>query len=84
MREDSATFEYLDCENIPLQRDHKHLNKFIDQEDTDYKTVLKAITTCIERTGKYTSSEQDERTGKYTSSEQDIEGWVSSCNEKRD
>jgi hypothetical protein len=58
VREDSATFEYPDCNNIPMQRDHKLLNKFIDQ-DTDYTIVLKAITRCIERTGKYTSSKQD-------------------------
>lgn len=65
----SATFEYSDCKNMPFQRNHKNLNKFVDR-DTDYRKVLNAITTCIERTGNFTISEQV------------IEGWMSSYHEK--
>ncbi|KAH0537484.1 hypothetical protein FGG08_005702, partial [Glutinoglossum americanum] len=43
----SATFQFSHCENHPLQRDHKQLNKF-DQRDTDYYKVLAALTACIE------------------------------------
>ena len=71
VKRESATFAYSSCENIPLQRNHKHLNKFI-YKDTDYRVVLGAITTCIEQIGKFTASDQD------------IEGWLSSCYEKQD
>jgi len=42
----SAAFEFPQCRNIGLQRDHKHLNKF-GNRDTDYRTVLDVIRTTI-------------------------------------
>jgi hypothetical protein len=58
VKKDSATFEYLDCRNMPLQRNHKRLNKFINR-DTDYTKVLKAIKSCIEKTVRLSASKEN-------------------------
>jgi ankyrin repeat protein len=42
----SASLDLSNARNIPLNRDHKGLNKF-DTRDTDYKKVLQAIKDCF-------------------------------------
>jgi hypothetical protein len=45
---ESATLRLSECDDIPIQRDHRHLNKF-SERDNDYKKVLGAIKECFKQ-----------------------------------